>query len=217
MTSRPPPADDPGPRLIARILHDIAGPISGLTTAVDLLSDETQSALRPEAITLARDSLARLAEKIAFFRAVFAESTNPTGDTFGELASALFAGSRIELNATPLPPDAPAEMARVLLILLQILGEALPSGGGIAFTADVTTQSCIGALVGSGPRLRLREESRLGLAAAPAPATLTARWAPAALARLLADRAKAQLIVEENQESLGFRLVWPHASAEITV
>ncbi|MDE2355450.1 MAG: hypothetical protein KGL69_01715 [Alphaproteobacteria bacterium] len=209
MTSNALNPPDPGARLIARVLHDVAGPTSGLATALDLLADARQSDLHADAMALAKESLTRLADKIAFARAVFGESVDPVGETFLRLADGALADGRARLEAAPLSVEAPPGLARALLVLVQIAGDTLPMGGAVRLEAAPEGQAWRARVEARGERLQWRDDVAAGLAGEAPPGGPSARWAPAAWVRERLTRRGAQLDIRRGEAALILDLSWP--------
>jgi len=169
-------------KILSRALHDIAGPTSGLTAAVDLLGDTANGALHAEALTLARDSLAEISARIAFYRAAFGGAASLDSATFSALVGAPFAGSRARLDQGALTSDAPPVVLQGALILAQISAEGLTSGGEARLSLERLGETWRARVDGQGARARIVPETLAGLAGLAPPSRLAGRWA---LARYL--------------------------------
>jgi hypothetical protein len=173
-------------KLLARALHDIAGPTSGLTAALDLLGDTQNGAMHAEALDLARDSLAQMAARIAFCRAAFGGGGGLDGEAFAALMEIPFVGSRARLDRGILTPGAPPVVLQGALILLQISGEALASGGAAHLTVEPINGKWSARVDGEGARARVVPETFAGLGGMGLKSGLPGRWAPARYLHALA-------------------------------
>ncbi len=118
-----------------RLCHDLSGPIGSLNQALELAAMELSA--QCEAFTLARQAAAELAHKIRLLRAAWG-GDGPALDLTG--LRSLAAGLRAELDLTGVPADTvfSPPMARVLLNVLLLANESLPTGGRIALSGTAT-------------------------------------------------------------------------------
>jgi histidine phosphotransferase ChpT len=193
-------------RLVARILHDVAGPTSGLTSAIDLLT--SGEAPREESAALARESLARIAERIAFCRAAFGGG-RLDGDGLARLVQAPFAGGRARLESFSAPHTTPDTAARAVLVIAQILAEALASGGTAAILVETGTEGWRVSARAEGPKVRIWPETTAGLNGAPPPEGLAGRWAPARYLYALAARRDGRLEADFSEGVASLTMVFP--------
>ena len=185
-------------KLVSRILHDLAGPTSGLSSALDLLADDADEGLHAEAVSLARDSLDRLAERIAFCRAAYGGGLDVA--MFHRLAQTPFSHSRATLECAKLSPEAPPLLGQALLILSQISAEALALGGTARMEISPSKTIWSGSITIIGVRAHLHPETALGLAGQDLVGGLPGRWAPARYvnAVVTAQGGGLSLVVEEG-------------------
>lgn len=180
-------------KLVARALHDIAGPTSGLTAALDVLGDTDSRDLHAEALTLARDSLAQMATRIAFCRAAFGGGGGLEEDAFDVLAQSPFAGSRARLDVSAVEHGAPRLVLQSALILLQISAESLASGGLARLTITLDQGNWRARVDGAGARTLIAPETLAGLEGLGPGSGLPGRWAPGRYLYALAASAGGSL------------------------
>jgi hypothetical protein len=196
-------------KLVARALHDVAGPTSGLTAALDLLSDTGgDEALRVEALALARESLAQIGDKIAFCRAAFGGGA-VEGAALERLLQAPFARSRARLEAPAPPSDAPGVLHPAMLILSLIAAESLAAGGEARITLSHDSGVWRLGLTAEGARARLSPETRRGLEGEGVGDGLAGRWAPARRLQALVTRSGGDIHVETEAERIAVSLTVP--------
>jgi hypothetical protein len=191
-------------KLLSRALHDIAGPASGLTAALDLLGDAENGALHTDALALARDSLAQIAARIAFCRAAFGGGGTLDGEAFTALMQTPFAGSRARLELGAVAPGGPAVVLQGTLILLQISAEALAAGGAARLSLEPIKGVWRARVEGEGRRIRLAPEAVAGLRGRGLGPGLSGRWAPARYLQALAQSLGGALDVSADE--VRFRL-----------
>jgi hypothetical protein len=166
-------------RLLSRAIHDISGPTSGLTAALDILGDDASGAAHAEGLALARDSLAQMAARIAFCRAAFGGAGGWDGDSLGRLMETPFIGTRARLEPGPVVAGAPSCAVQAALIGLQISAESLAAGGIARLSLQPFQEDWRARVDGEGPRARMAPETVEGLAGLAFSSGLTGRWAPA--------------------------------------
>lgn len=150
--------------LIARrLLHDLAGPLSAIVTAADLLDGDE------EIRTLIVDSAAALAASLRLHRFVLAPATNPDAGDEAQTLLAAWVATREAMTldwavaATPLD----AARAAVMLGLAMCAIEAAPGGGTLRIADDAVTlrgRTRLDADVEAGLRGRPTSSSKAALA-----------------------------------------------------
>jgi hypothetical protein len=166
-------------RLLSRAIHDISGPTSGLTAALDILGDDASGAAHAEALALARDSLAQMAARIAFCRAAFGGAGGWDGESLVRLMETPFTGTRARLEWGPVVPGSPTRAVQGALIALQISAESLAAGGVARLSLQPFQEEWRARVDGEGPRARMAPETVEGLAGLAFSSGLAGRWAPA--------------------------------------
>jgi histidine phosphotransferase ChpT len=196
-------------RLLARVLHDVAGPTTGFTTALDLLGDGRNDALRAEAVALARESLSQIAARIAFCRAAFGAPGDLRIEAFEKVATTPFAGSRAKLERGALPPGAPPLLLQALLILLQISAESLAAGGVARLSIAAFDGAWRGRVDAEGPRARIHPETLEGLSGGALTTGLPGRWAPARHLHDMASSAGGALKIQSGDGEFWLAVAFP--------
>ncbi len=191
--------------LAARLIHDISGPASGITSGLELYADADLPDLRDQALDLATSSSRSLLDLLDFCRLAYGGAgETQDGRTLENLARTPFAGRRCRL--VWLIPEQPfnGPSAQALLILLQIAAAGLASGGEARASASVQHDGVVLAVEGEGPRLRFPLEIIDGLAGLPLSEGLPGRWAPAGYLHGLVAAAGGRLTA--RIEPTAFRL-----------
>jgi histidine phosphotransferase ChpT len=183
----PPPeaavgADELAARLAARLCHDLISPASAIVSGLELLDDPTAKDMRDDAMNLIATSARKLVDLLAFSRVAFGAAAGAEAfDTaeLEQLAQSIFAHARAELAwmIEPRPLAKPA--ARALLNLAQLSASALPMGGVARASLAETGGRLVLTVEGRGPKARLHEEVRAGLAGEPLGEGLGGRWVQA--------------------------------------
>jgi len=126
--------------ICSRLCHDLAGSIGAVNNGVELLAEETDAAMREEAIGLVAQSASDAARRLSFFRMALGASGgagDPMG--FGELARVAkdyFSGGKLSLLLPALDEPLPKPLGKALLLGLSLAASALPRGGSLSLTKD---------------------------------------------------------------------------------
>lgn len=126
----------------ARLTHDLSGPLATISGAVELLSLDDEEA-RQEAMQLAGEATAQLAQRLKYLRAAWGAGGQAlTIAAIAGMAAGVLGGGRVVLDAARLAgTDRPlGSLGRVLLNALMVAAEALPRGGTIVCAGDPETQ-----------------------------------------------------------------------------
>ncbi len=126
--------------ICSRLCHDLAGSIGAVNNGVELLAEETDPAMREEAIGLIAQSAADAARRLAFFRLALGASGGvqdamPLGE-LTRVAQSYFAGGRLDLGLPKDQIDLPKPLGKALLLGLALAGQALPRGGTLSLSRD---------------------------------------------------------------------------------
>jgi histidine phosphotransferase ChpT len=162
----------------ARLIHDVAGPASGLTSGLELAADATDASLRAEGLALAASSAQALLDLLGFCRVAFGVGELQSAAGLGALAQSHFLGRRAQLDWAPSIGEFDRPSAQAALILLQAAAAGLATGGVARLTAEARSGETLIRVDGEGPRLRLQPEALDGLAGKPLAGGIQGRWAP---------------------------------------
>ena len=182
------PADALAGALAARVAHDLAGALGGVTVALSLLDDRSAQ-LRDEAAALIATAVCELEARLSFCRAAYGSSPgqSPRGDT-ERMAHRLFESGRAELKTDLAAEVLPGVVGQVLLGLAQLAAGALVAGGEARLSARLNGEwFCELEALSAGVRVAPEIAAALRGEAPPAGAA-TGRWAPAAFLHTLVTR-----------------------------
>lgn len=191
--------------ICSRLCHDLAGSIGAVNNGVELLAEETDPAMREDAIGLVAQSASDAARRLGFFRLALGASGDAAEPmAFGEfsrVAKAYFEGGKLSLllpatvgNSLPKP------LGKALLLGLSLAAQALPRGGNLA----LTQQDNRWQIRAEGTTVRWQDSVAAGFGDGALPADPQA--AIARYTKRLAESAGCALTtgVAENSVTLGF-------------
>jgi histidine phosphotransferase ChpT len=185
--------------LSARLCHELSGPIAAINNGIELLADEPAAASAEgdsdfvrDALALVGESALRAANRLQFYRFAygFGHRGGMVGLAPGDLASRLFAGTRIACDYPESTRALPLDGQKLACNLLLIGAEALSGCGSLVLIADPASLDL--EAIGETAALTSEVNAALGLAM-PIDA-LTPRTVQAYFTGLLA-------------QSLGYRLI----------
>ena len=203
------PADALAGALAARVAHDLAGALGGVTVALSLLDDKSAE-LRDEAAALIATAVGELEARLSFCRAAYGSppGESPTSET-ERLAHRLFEGGRAQLETALAAGSLPGVVGQALLGLAQLAAGALGAGGQARLSVRLDGDWCC-VLEALGARVRLAPEIAAALRGeAPPAGSATGRWAPAAFVYALVARRGGGIRVDVSDESLSILVRLP--------
>ncbi|CAK0774176.1 histidine phosphotransferase ChpT [Azospirillaceae bacterium] len=188
--------------LSAKLCHDLAAPAGAVHNGLELLAEapktEALDELAHQALALAEESAERLIRRLRLLRLAY----GPTSDESKAPQNNLFAVSRtaaIEwLTTTRIKILWPVEilpkaashtpgLSKLLLLLILVAEEALPSGGEIMVSGDGDAENGTVRVEVYGPNLKVSHETLLTLTNGSSLTSLTPRLVSAFLASRIAE------------------------------
>lgn len=189
--------------ICSRLCHDLAGSIGAVNNGVELLAEETDAAMREEAIGLIAQSASDAARRLSFFRLALGSSgsmTEPMAYTeFTRVAKAYFAGGKLSLLLPAATGPLSKPLGKALLLGLSLAAQALPRGGSLSLAQDGKAW----LIRAEGTTLRWSDDVAQALHDGAVPAEPVA--AIARYARDLAASAGHRLLAEPAETSLILR------------
>jgi histidine phosphotransferase ChpT len=180
--------------LVARLCHDLAGPVAAIANGSELLGDEDPDFAK-EAATLIGDSARTAARRLQLFRFVYGFGGGAqAGPPPHALASEYFSGSAVACDFPDAVRQLEPEWQRLACNLLFVGAEGLPRGGRLVLeeSAGAIALTAIGD--GDGPP----QESREALDPTVSIATLTSRSVGAYFAGVLASALGRRLVLTKE-------------------
>ncbi|MEP1231376.1 MAG: histidine phosphotransferase family protein [Litorimonas sp.] len=146
--------------LCARICHDLISPVGALSTAIEILDDESNSDMHDDALNLVRNSSKQANAKLKFLRLAFGAGGSAPGiisvKEIQTLSQDMFAQGKASLLWQISDVGIDKSQARLLLNMIMIGMQAVPRGGEVVISqanrSDGATELTIAA---TGPRARL--------------------------------------------------------------
>jgi hypothetical protein len=212
MTATPIPMapEDLAARLAARLCHDVAGKISGLTFGLDLMAEARDDIRRQEAISVMTAGLKGLNDLVGHYRLAFGRGdVEVSAADLEGAARALFEDLRPTLDWRIDARSLPAPVARIVLHLVEIAGGALASGGVAMVSAVVAEGDTQIRIEASGPRVKLRPGTLAGLGGEAVPDGQNSRWIQAWFLQAQVAAMQGSIAIDEGDEAIAFRVSLP--------
>jgi histidine phosphotransferase ChpT len=116
----------------ARLCHDLGGLIGTVGNAIDMVAEDSER--ENEVLAFAASAAKALTQRLRMLRAAWGPEAGPiTLPELVRLVTPALAARRIGLDARAFPPDGvfSPPIGRVVLNLIALAGDCLPSGGAI--------------------------------------------------------------------------------------
>lgn len=190
--------------LCSRICHDLIGPVSAVTTAVELMGDEEGGALDAEAFKVLARSAEEAGRKVTFFRAVFGLAGDREApvqvDHLMDLTNGVLASGKVTVEwDTDIPAMLPGGVGKILMLLIFLAAETLPRGGKVGIRVQMFSDGLGVACTAGGDGATLRPEIEGVLADEIPLGELSARGIPAYVLLLLAEENGAKVEFSTSQ------------------
>ena len=154
--------------LCARICHDLISPVGALGTALEVLDDETNIDMHPDAMDLVRTSSRQAGAKLRFLRLALGAGGSTAGKMAVEEVKSLITGmygeGKAALHWNIKADGIDKNCARILLNLMMLSVQSVPRGGDITITVTETDAETDINLSATGLKSRLASEIEKTLA-----------------------------------------------------
>ncbi len=159
--------------LVSRVCHDLVSPVGAVVNGLEVLEDETDPAMRADALRLVASSAEQAAARLQFARIAFGAAGSAGAELdLTEVSRILFGllkGGKVELVWQAPPVNWPKDWAKLLMNVVLSTADCLPRGGRVM----VETSSGAGAppgfvITGQGTVVRLTSKSERALLGEPA-------------------------------------------------
>ena len=154
--------------MCARICHDLVSPIGALSTALEVLDDESNIDMHEDAMNLVRLSAGQASDKLKFLRMAFGASTSAPGiiamDEIRSLIDEMYKGGKSTFHWKTSVDGLEKNQARLLLNMVMIVVQTIPRGGDLQIKCDKTGDAIILTLEAEGPKARIYDDYTRSLA-----------------------------------------------------
>jgi histidine phosphotransferase ChpT len=158
--------------LVSRVCHDLVSPVGAVVNGLEVLEDETDLAMRADALRLVAASADQAAARLQFARIAFGAAGSAGAELdlteVGRIMAGLLKGGKVELQWQAPAINWPKDWAKLLMNTVLVAADCLPRGG------KVTVETSDGLAPGfhiraAGTVARLGPEAERALLGEPGP------------------------------------------------
>ena len=121
--------------LVSRVCHDLVSPVGAVVNGLEVLEDETDAAMRADALRLVAASAEQAAARLQFARIAFGAAGSAGAELdlaeVGRVVAGLLRGGKVELSWAAGPVNWPKDWAKLLMNTVLCAADCLPRGGRV--------------------------------------------------------------------------------------
>jgi histidine phosphotransferase ChpT len=148
--------------LISRLCHDLVSPVGAVINGLEVLEDESDPAMRADALKLVESSAEQAAARLQFARLAFgaAGSTGAALDLneVGRVVIGLLKGGKVELVWQAASLNWPKNWAKLLMNATLLAADSLPRGGHVLVKTSADPDAPGFHVHASGASVRIPEK-----------------------------------------------------------
>ena len=160
--------------LVSRVCHDLVSPVGAVVNGLEVLEDETDMAMRADALRLIAASAEQAAARLQFARIAFGAAGSAGAELdlaeVGRILSGLMKGGKVELTWEAQAVNWPKDWAKLLMNAVLVAADSLPRGGKVYVETHGDASAPKFAIRSSGTVVRLTPEVEGALKGEPAAA-----------------------------------------------
>jgi histidine phosphotransferase ChpT len=157
--------------LVSRVCHDLVSPVGAVVNGLEVLEEETDSAMRADALRLVAASAEQAAARLQFARIAFGAAGSAGAELdlaeVARVVSGLLRGGKVELDWHVSQVNWPKDWAKLLMNAALIAADCLPRGGRVTVTASGDGGKPGFRIVARGSVARLTPEAEKALQGEP--------------------------------------------------
>jgi histidine phosphotransferase ChpT len=158
--------------LVSRVCHDLVSPVGAVVNGLEVLEDETDLAMRADALRLVAASAEQAAARLQFARIAFGAAGSAGAELdlteVGRIMSGLLKGGKVELLWRAPILNWPKDWAKLLMNVVLAAAECLPRGGKVIVETEGDGRSPRFKITATGMVARLSAEAERALSGEPA-------------------------------------------------
>jgi histidine phosphotransferase ChpT len=157
--------------LVSRVCHDLVSPVGAVVNGLEVLEDETDAAMRADALRLVHASAEQAAARLQFARLAFGAAGSAGAELdlaeVACIAAGLLRGGKVELIWNAHAVNWPKDWAKLLMNVVLCAADCLPRGGRVVVEASDDAATPAFRVTASAPVARLSEETGRALMGEP--------------------------------------------------
>ena len=154
--------------LVSRVCHDLVSPVGAVVNGLEVLEDETDVAMRADALRLVAASAEQAAARLQFARIAYGAAGSAGSELdLGEIArimAGLLKGGKIELSWKAHAVNWPKDWAKLLMNVIVVAADCLPRGGSVTVETSADARSPNFRISATGTVARITSEVEQALA-----------------------------------------------------
>jgi histidine phosphotransferase ChpT len=153
--------------LVSRVCHDLVSPVGAVVNGLEVLEDETDNAMRADALRLVAVSAEAAAARLQFVRIAYGAAGSIGAELdlteVARVVAGLMKGGKVELVWQPSPVNWPKDWAKLLMNCVLSALDCLPRGGRVR--VDIPGDGTVPQfrITASGPVARVTMETERAL------------------------------------------------------
>ena len=159
--------------LVSRVCHDLVSPVGAVVNGLEVLEDETDLAMRADALKLVAASAEQAAARLQFARIAFGAAGSAGAELdlseVGRIMAGLLKGGKVELLWQAQAANWPKDWAKLLMNAVLSAADCLPRGGRVIVETPDSGKPGF-RVTGSGPMIKLSPETERVLQGDPSQA-----------------------------------------------
>jgi histidine phosphotransferase ChpT len=157
--------------LVSRVCHDLVSPVGAVVNGLEVLEDETDAAMRADALRLVAASADQAAARLQFARLAFGAAGSAGAELdlseVARIVQGLVAGSKVELHWQVHPLNWPKDWAKLVMNTVLVAMDCLPRGGTVTVETSSEPGSPGFTIVAAGQVARLSADAEHALLGEP--------------------------------------------------
>ena len=153
--------------LVSRVCHDLVSPVGAVVNGLEVLEDESDPAMRADALRLVAASAEQASARLQFSRIAFGAAGSAGAELdlaeVGRIMSGLLKGGKVELIWNMASVNWPKDWAKLLMNAVLAATDCLPRGGRLRVEYSKEAAEPGFRIVGTGAVVRLTPESERAL------------------------------------------------------
>ena len=159
--------------LVSRVCHDLVSPVGAVVNGLEVLEDETDMAMRADALRLVAASAEQAAARLQFARIAYGAAGSAGAELdlteVGRIMAGLLKGGKVELIWQADAVNWPKDWAKLLMNAVVVGADCLPRGGKLHVeTSGDTSTTPKFSIRAAGTVARLNPEVERALKGEPA-------------------------------------------------
>src|SRR5215467_16299064 len=130
--------------LVSRVCHDLVSPVGAVVNGLEVLEDETDMAMRADALRLVAASAEQAAARLQFARIAFGAAGSAGAELdlaeVGRIMAGLLKGGKVELVWRAPALNWPKDWAKLLMNAVLSAVDCLPRGGRVTVETSEGTK-----------------------------------------------------------------------------